>query len=217
MPCWTWLMEFPDDCGLLLRALPDAGCAWAFGLGAPFSPGSGKPLSPAPRSMDELVDYPDAWKLVPDGWNACSPARELAWDVPGRNLAERPAVFRRAGIAGRGAQPGRWSWILAGNISATSSSSLQPSVARTPSTWATTNASTRAGAIAYFKTNPFVNSADRFVCDAGPAAVRRLSRTRRAVSSTHLPRPAGARAHPAGGNLPDDGGSAGHGWLPLRR
>ena len=80
--CWTWLMELPDRPGLLLRALADADCAYAFGLGAPLRLPPGEPFPPAPASLDELPGAPGAWKYTPLGVDSCSPARELAWDLP---------------------------------------------------------------------------------------------------------------------------------------
>lgn len=160
MQCWTSLVELPDEPGLLLRARPDTGDPFAFGLGAPGSLPPG-----APSSLEGLAGYPDAWTLVPDGLNACSPARELAWDRPGAVWQkDQPFV------------PGLELPVEGGAATVVldfGREYLGHIVVEFETEHGTTldvgydERLTPHGTIAYYKTNPFVNSADRFVCGAG--------------------------------------------------
>ena len=162
-PCWTWLMELPDEPGLLLRALPAADCPFTFGLGTPAPPGAA--ASPAPSSLEALPGYPAAWKLVPDDRRSCSPARELGWDLPGEvwqeDLPYAPGIELPA----------------AGEAVTAVLDFGQEYLGHVRIEFETEHGATldvgydeRLGArrtLDYYRSNPFVNSADRYVCGAG--------------------------------------------------
>ena len=162
-PCWTWLMELPDEPGLLLRALPAADCPFAFGLGTPTP--SGAPAPPAPSSLEALPGYPEAWKLVGDDRRSCSPARELGWDLPGEVWQKDRPYAPGIELAADGEAVtavldfGReYLGHVRIEFETGQGATLDVGYDERLSAHHTLD---------YYRANPFVNSADRYVCGPG--------------------------------------------------
>lgn len=83
-PSWVWQMELPSDRGLEVRSLPETPNPAAFCLGPVFN-GREVPEVP-PSCAEELPDHPSSWPPATMGRRPPSPAREMAWDMPGSNL-----------------------------------------------------------------------------------------------------------------------------------
>ena len=163
--CWTWLVDLPEVPGLLLRALPAANCEYAFGLGTPLRIPKGGTFPPAPSSLDELSDDPATWKYVPIGSDQCSPARQLAWDLPGESWQEDRSFRDRLELP------------ATGEAATVVLDFGREYIGHLHVEFETENGAildigyeerlTENGIPAYYLCNPFVNSADRIRVGAG--------------------------------------------------
>lgn len=83
-PGWAWLLDFPTDRGISMRALPDADCRHAFfhRESADFFEDSLQAMrAHPPASLTDLEGFPAEWQGTPLGGSPSSPAREMAWDL----------------------------------------------------------------------------------------------------------------------------------------
>lgn len=168
-PYWSWLMDFPSSAGLVLRALPDHACLSSFAL-APVSHLPLKSLaSVVPTSLAEVVNYPEAWRMVPMSATSFSPAREMSWDLVGE-VWEKNFSF-----------PGEWD-LPASPDGATlvldfGGEYLGHFYAEFETETGTVvdvgydELLRKDGTLAFFRRNPYVNAADRFICASGVARI----------------------------------------------
>ncbi len=160
---WAWQMELPTDRGLLVRALPETENPAAFCLG-PILAESEIPELP-PQCADNLPGHPSAWHPPHGPGRPPSPARELAWDLPEKSLLPPGAA-----------------WILPIELPAGADTTMVLDFEDEYLGHAFVEVDAAAGTILdighderlrnddlpdYYRCNPFLNSADRFVLRGG--------------------------------------------------
>ncbi len=160
-PAWAWQMELPSDRELQVRGLPETANPAAFCLG-PLAAAGELPEHPPGRAED-LAGYPAAWP--PTAGMPPSPARELAWDLP-----DKPIL------------PSNSPWRLPLDIQADRDVTLVMDLGDEYLGHAFVEVEVTAGTILdighderlrengtpdYFRCNPFLNTADRFVLRGG--------------------------------------------------
>ncbi|HSI84839.1 MAG TPA: amylo-alpha-1,6-glucosidase [Candidatus Methylacidiphilales bacterium] len=175
---WNWLMEFPDNLGLRLSALPiedPAGGSVAdeFAIGPNFIAQTLESLSKTvPSSLEEVKNFPTQWRMVPGNKN--SPARELAWDIPGPCWTDNtdfdgPVVLQPpAESAGHAMQSGTSTLVLDFGGEYLGHASIEfECLEATIVDIGYDERLDENGTISYYRCNPFINSADRFKCAPG--------------------------------------------------
>ena len=193
-PFWTWMMELPEGTGLLLKALPDADCDAAFGLGVEIEFQPEESMVKAPGLLKEVPGYPADWQLVPSDIESCSPARAMAWDMPGKVLMRNVEYSEGLTLPVEGEaimlsldmgdeflghvevrfETGQGAVVDLGN-----EESLDED-----------------GRLNFYRSNPYVNSSDRFVCAAGEQTVSAFhERGGRYVQLTFRGRPGWVKIH----------------------
>lgn len=160
-PAWAWQMELPSDRELQVRGLPETANLAAFCLG-PLAAAGEMPAHP-PEHAEDLPGYPASWP--PAGGMPPSPARDLAWDLP-----DKPLV------------PSNSPWSLPLDLPADRDATLVLDFGDEYLGHAFVEVEAPAGTILdighderlrengtpdYFRCNPFLNSADRFVLRGG--------------------------------------------------
>ena len=161
---YPMLLELPPDGGVTMHATPDAAdprpLRWA-GQGAGLAPW---PAPPA--SAGDLDLSGDAWAIVAAGATPPCPARMMAWDVPDGDVpADPPALPARldggewAGVFDHG---GEYLGHVAVDLDAPAGTVVDV---------AYDERLRGDGCVALFATNPFTDTADRFVWPGGRATV----------------------------------------------
>ncbi len=162
-PAWPWMMELPEGCGLEVCGLPGTGDGALF-YTAPVDFGSFLGSVP-PGSAEELPGFPESWTGVHHGFNSLSPARELAWDMPGDDILPAGSEWAvPVQLPG-----GRTSTVVLDfggeflghafvEVSAPAHTVLDVGFEERLK---------ESGIPDYYRCNPFINSADRFVLRGG--------------------------------------------------
>jgi len=162
-PAWAWQMEFPVDRGLQVRALPETANPAAFCLG-PLAESLEVAEHP-PLSAQELEGYPACW--LPTGGNRRppSPARDLAWDLPDEALALPNTPWRLP----LDFPPDRDATLVMdfGDEYLGHAFVDVDAPAGTVLDFGHDERLRENGTPDYFRCNPFLNSADRFVLQGG--------------------------------------------------
>lgn len=162
-PAWAWQMELPSDRGLQVRGLPETAHPAAFCLG-PLAAEREIPAAPPPQAKD-LNGYPASWLPTGGIRRPPSPARDLAWDLPDEPLA-----------------PPDSPWNPPLDFPADRDATLVVDFGDEYLGHAFVDVEASAGTVLdigheerlrengtpdYFRCNPFLNSADRFVLQGG--------------------------------------------------
>jgi hypothetical protein len=157
---WTYCLGIPKDSHVTLHGRKDQGCQ--------------QPLALSPQAEKEEISLPGREDdQAPHGWSLCdsetthlTPARFMAWDTPApgarRNLApdELPEAGRIRGTAGT------WCFLFGGeflghivmDVEAPEGCILDVGV----DDW-----QHEEGGLALYRSNPFTDSADRFILKGG--------------------------------------------------
>ena len=158
-PAWAWQMELPSDCELQVRGLPGTANPAAFCLG-PLAAAGDIPEHPPVRAED-LPGYPVCWPPTGAMRRPPSPARDLAWDITNKPLV-----------------PANSLWKLPLDFPANRDATLVMDFGEEYLGHAFVEVEAPAGTVLdighderlrengtpdYFRCNPFLNSADRFI------------------------------------------------------
>ena len=164
---WPWMMELPDNCGLKAQGLPETSNLAAFCVGSPLPPGS--ELLPPPHGPEALPGFPVAWPPANTAAKTPSPARELAWDDPGTEILPpgsawvSPVVLPQDRASTLVLDFGR-EYLGHAFVEVDAPASTVMDIGYEERL-------TADGMPGYYRCNPFVNSADRFVLQGGPQRI----------------------------------------------
>lgn len=159
---WMWCLGMPRAAGVTLHARKDRTCHWEYAVAPSSLPGS-HPL--LPRTGDEGA--PEGWTLVKNDPCALTPARMMAWDEMGvilaRHLPYEQVASSCASLTGTAVT---WCFSFSGeflgypviDISAPAGSILDVGY----NDWQRND-----GQVGLYRTNPFIDSADRFILKGG--------------------------------------------------
>jgi hypothetical protein len=162
-PAWAWQMDLPSDRGLQVRGLPETANPAAFCLG-PLTAVDEIPKHP-PECAEDLPGFPASWPPTGGMRRTSSPARDLAWDLP-----DKPLV------------PSNSPWRLPLDFPAERDATLVVDFEDEYLGHAFVEIDASAGTVIdighderlrengtpdYFRCNPFLNSADRFILRGG--------------------------------------------------
>ncbi len=162
-PAWAWQMELPSHCELQVRGLPGTANAAAFCLG-PLAEAGEIPDHP-PVCAEDLPGYPASWPPTGAMRRPPSPARDLAWDISDKPL-----------------RPANSPWKLPLDFPADRDGTLVMDFGDEYLGHAFVEVEAPAGTVLdighderlrengtpdYFRCNPFLNSADRFILRGG--------------------------------------------------
>jgi alpha-L-rhamnosidase len=164
-PSWTWIMELPVQPDLLLRALPEFECKSAFCLGPVSEQSPDVDILQFPASLGELVDYPSAWKFILSAPRSWSPGRTMAWDLPGETWVrgkdyDGPMVFTGNHEAYMITLDMGSEYLGHARVSFETERDTILDIGYADSAEAN-------GTLCYYRSNPWINSGDRFICKAG--------------------------------------------------
>lgn len=162
-PSWVWQMELPSDRGLQVRSLPGTANQAAFCIG-PVISGHDIPSTP-PACAEELPGYPSSWPPAGNFRRPPSPAREMAWDLPGRDLLPPDSPWERAVHF-----PGGVDSTIVLDMGSEYLGHAFAEVDAPRGTVLDIGHDERLGENGmpdYFRCNPFLNSTDRFVLHGG--------------------------------------------------
>lgn len=164
---WPYQLAWPVEAGLRVQALPDGDPAVAVMRGPVLQlPDYEEHTRSAPVTLGDVDDFPSAWTPVPRTPLCPSPARELAWDVPGTPLP-LPAYGVRDFRLPNG--PGQ-DTVLVADLGLEYLGHLSVEVEAPAGTVIDIGYDERLNpnqTLGFYRTNPFTNTADRFITRGG--------------------------------------------------
>ncbi len=164
---WGIVLGLPADAGLAARARPEFDCPHALSHTGPMTAGELDAARPkVPADADDLAAIDVEWHAVPVGAPTALPARDVAWDVPDRIIDHPP--HRTDGIEMSFDDAHAWAVLLdfAGAYLGRVVLDVE-APAGTVVDVAYDEAKRPDGMLRLYHSNPFVDTADRFILRGG--------------------------------------------------
>ncbi|MCX7869365.1 MAG: family 78 glycoside hydrolase catalytic domain, partial [Terrimicrobiaceae bacterium] len=169
-PCWPWMIELPGGCGLTLRAMPDGDPSLLFAVREPVSATARGEFVEAqwqpPDSPASIPGFPEGWEFRDGRERVPSPAREMAWDIPAEPVEGSGVVRWPVDVPVGPGLEGTAVFDFGGEYLGHAFLDVEAPAGAVLDLGYDERLTPR-GDIDFFKTNPFTNTADRFILPGG--------------------------------------------------